>query len=366
MTESKPLYGEALYYPYIDIDDPAWVRTAILFWNRIQTIVPTVISEPYRNSESRILHAEELLIPLACDLQGELLEDLGRRILKYYEHEDGMHGVLESVNGASLEPYDFPPSLPETIVSRTVQARLHPSKVSQSLRQRLVGAEYDEEGFLLVDERFGAFYMSALATRLTQDTGAVAVSNEANAFGLQLNTVLDEVLSRAPAAADGVLMSVVVESLTLDPSVPLQRVIRFRRKNEQRLQDLARNFEDLNAKIESAEAPAELKEKAGRYYRRNVLPEINKLQDALSDAGIGAAMAGMRNTVTLSAAAGTAISKLLDWPVSNFLLGAGAFVTVAEIAVQTHLAGRKIRRESPYSYLLDVERQFALPSKFVD
>jgi hypothetical protein len=32
------MLGSALYYPHIDIDDPAWLRSALLFWDNIYTI----------------------------------------------------------------------------------------------------------------------------------------------------------------------------------------------------------------------------------------------------------------------------------------------------------------------------------------
>jgi hypothetical protein len=359
-----PEFRSALYYPYIDIDDPQWLRTAILFWDRIQTIVPSEISDPYTNCETRLLQDEGLLSPLACDLHGELLDDLGRRVLKY-AGDPRIHGALGSVVGTSINTDRIPRRLPNTLADRTVQRRLHPSKLSPAMRERLVGAEYDDNGFLIIEGPFAAFYMSALATRLARDTGMVALSNEGFAFGLQLDTVLDEVVSDAPGAADGMLMSAVFESLTLDASVPLDRVIRFRRDNERRLQALSLEFENLLEKIGSAEHPRELREKAGRYYAQRIRPEVEDLKDSLHDAGIGAVWAGVRNAVTLSAGAGTAIHQLAGWP-KDILLGAGAFLTVADIAVQSHLAGRKIRRESPFSYLLDVQRRFALPPQFLD
>lgn len=354
-------FRTALYYPYIDINDSQWLRTAILFWDGIQTIVPSEIAEPYTNPETRLLQGEGLLTPLPCDLQGELLEDLGRRVVKYVEQPDLPHGALKKVMGARFDwRRRHPRRLPDMLADRSVQARLHPAKMSHTMRERLAGAHYDDEGFLIVEGQFAAFYMSALATRLARDTGTIALTNDRHAFGLQLSTMLDEVASHTPTAADGLLMSVVFESLTLDASVPIERVVSFRRQNEHRLQALAIRLEDLTEKIGGAEDPRELHEKAGRYYVRRVRPEIESLKDSLADAGIGAIWAGVRNAVILSAGAGTALHQFLGWP-KSILLGAGAFVTVADIGVQAHLAGRKIRRESPFSYLLDVESRFALP-----
>ena len=360
-----PEYGTALYYPYIDIDDSRWLRTAILFWEQIQTIVPSEISHPYANRETRLLQAEGLLTPLACNLRGDLLQDLGRRVIKYIERPELSHGVLNVVVGASHDRARHPGRLPGALVDRSTRAHLHRSKMSPEMLDQLIDAETDEAGFLLVDGPFAAFYMSALANRLARETGTVAVSNDSYAFGIQLDTMLDEVLSDAPAAANGILMSAVFESLTVDASVPLERVVRFRHRNENRLRELGYKFGELSDKIGKSEDLREIKENAGRFYVRTIRTEVEKLKASLEDAGIGAIWTGVRNAVTLSSAAGTAINKLLGVP-ANIVLGAGAFVTIVDIAVQAHLAGRKIRRESPFSYLLDVERRFALPSHLVD
>lgn len=161
------------------------------------------------------------------------------------------------------------------------------------------------------------------------------------------------------------MTSVVVESLSIDASTPIEQVIRFRRQNQARLRELANEFEQLSEKFEKAEDAREIREKASRHYTRHIRPELERLRESLLDASVGAAWYGFKNTVTLSAAAGSAAAALLNCPL-NIVLGAGAFATVVDVGVQAHLAGRKIRRDSPYTYLLDVERRFALPKGFTE
>lgn len=50
------MLGSALYFPHIDIHDPAWLRSAILFWNEIQTIAPTAVNagvKPHQTPEQK-------------------------------------------------------------------------------------------------------------------------------------------------------------------------------------------------------------------------------------------------------------------------------------------------------------------------
>jgi hypothetical protein len=359
-------FGTALYYPYIDIEEPCWLRSAVLFWDGLHTIVPSSIRRPYRDQDTSVLHEEGYLTPLNCDLHGDLLNDLGRRVMGFLQSPERMHRLF----GESLETPDSNALIHGDKVSRGLldqfrMARIHPQKMSPDMRALFANADARESNFLLVDSRFAALYMAALAARLARDIGAAPLSSELGAFGFNIHTILDEVASDRESAASAAMMSVVIESLVIDASIPITRLLRFRRTHEHQLQSLANEFEKLSAEFEKVEDVREMREKAGRRYRRRVRPELERLKEALADARIGAAWAGFRNMVTLSTAAGGAAAHFLGWP-TNILLGAGAFATITEVAVQSHFVGKKIRRDSPYTYLLDVQNRFTLPAQFTE
>ena len=48
-------------YPYIDIRDANWLRSAVLFWDEIQTIAPTSIHNPYHEADTKIREREGYL-----------------------------------------------------------------------------------------------------------------------------------------------------------------------------------------------------------------------------------------------------------------------------------------------------------------
>ena len=47
-------FTKSLYYPWIDIRDEAWIKNAALYWNEIQTIVPSSIEAPYSLDSARL------------------------------------------------------------------------------------------------------------------------------------------------------------------------------------------------------------------------------------------------------------------------------------------------------------------------
>ena len=60
----RPAFSNALYYPTIDIQNTDWLKTAILFWDSISTIVPESLSTPYKQYDTQFLHEIGFLRPL--------------------------------------------------------------------------------------------------------------------------------------------------------------------------------------------------------------------------------------------------------------------------------------------------------------
>ena len=57
------LFEDALFYPKIDIEDEGWLKSAILLWDNISTIVPQSMDMPYKNECSRIMAEAKILHP---------------------------------------------------------------------------------------------------------------------------------------------------------------------------------------------------------------------------------------------------------------------------------------------------------------
>jgi hypothetical protein len=96
------MLGSALYYPFIDVRDQAWLRSAILFWDKIQTIVPTTITKPYLNDDTIICQAEVYLEPLYCELHPEILEKLGKRVISLFDQPEWLTDLL--LDGPKSDP----------------------------------------------------------------------------------------------------------------------------------------------------------------------------------------------------------------------------------------------------------------------
>lgn len=61
------LFSKGLYYPQVDISNTDWLRSNILLWDKIYTIVPRSIAEPYHNDEVKYLADEGIIKPYKVD-----------------------------------------------------------------------------------------------------------------------------------------------------------------------------------------------------------------------------------------------------------------------------------------------------------
>lgn len=61
--ENRMLFENALYYPTIDIKDEAWLKSAVLLWDTISTIVPESEVEPYKTEWTRALAQANVVRP---------------------------------------------------------------------------------------------------------------------------------------------------------------------------------------------------------------------------------------------------------------------------------------------------------------
>lgn len=399
------MLGKALYYPHIDINDPAWLRSAILFWNSLQTIAPRAVKKPYQNKDTKILWQEGFLEPLRCDLHPELLNTLGRRVIALMDRDMfGQRHELDRTNDpntatlvhvdkigseirrqfhrAYIHPEKLSPELRD-LAMRAGLARMHPEKLSLGIRDLLDELRFvsihpekmsrhfrhlfrhaerlrDDDGeWLLVDNRFAETYMSALAALLAKETDISALTNEESSMAVNLHTLLEDVKPSRQSEKRGALVSFIMEALRVDPDTSVNALVAFRRSRKNQLAELSAQFDDISSKISNCESGRELEEKVRDAYVTRVRPKLEALKDELRDSSIQSIWDGVQRAVTISVPAGGALAYFLGLS-GTTLVGAGAAIAVTDLAVKTHLARKKTRRASPYTYLLDVEKKFSL------
>lgn len=399
------MLGTALYFPYIDIRDPVWLRSTLLFWDDIQTIVPSAIERPYQTEDTDICFKEEVLKPLHCDLHQDVIEELGRKVTNLGNRGSYIERAIRKVNPAVSDLIRSLKSTPNEVEDAFIEMGLHPAKMSPEVRylalkfsiSRLhqgkipphlrrmlrdvetgrVHAEklsyelrdlydrsryQDEDGeWLLVDSNFAHAYMSALAAKLSTQLSLSPLTSESKAHGMSFRFLFDEIVDGSSQSAPGALMTVAMRSLSVDASVPIGKIIDFKRKRRDQYLEFKAQVNELSEKISSSDLdPDEIMIEAEKIYRTKIDRGLRQLKRELDHQSISSVWEGAFTAATVSTSATTALAYFshLTGPA---LLGAGAAVAVSAIGVRGYLAGKKMRINNPYSYLHDLKDNFGLP-----
>ena len=94
-------FTKALYYPWIEVRDERWLRTACLYWEKIHTIVPSSLDKPYSKRLSRELEDAGVLEPLKVHSRRPEIEALTADVLAYLDSQEAAELLLGRSPGGS-------------------------------------------------------------------------------------------------------------------------------------------------------------------------------------------------------------------------------------------------------------------------
>ena len=371
------VFSQALYYPWIDIRDEAWLKTSLLYWESIRTIVPQSIEEPYSTETGRQLYDAGFLLPVRVQSGMKEIEELADDVISFLQTNEGAQflvaGPEQGTSWIHVEklPYEF-----------RQLARIHPEKLPWAIRQqfeRLVRSRRRDE-WLEVDTRFADYYMTLLATRLSERIGAGLLTPFANADHLALSVRTDARLAAVVPTvlsgshrywreyeamtprrnmprilAQGLLAQLALERVSVDPDTPVDKILDFRDKHKDELAQFRTKIEQLTATI-STDLPAEaLHQQVMDIYNNEVEPALTNLKKALHARRIQWLSEGLLKIAFLSVSSSSMLVQIgLSVPMA-LLAGSGVSLVVSGILYNVDRA--ESLRSNPYSYLLAMHRE---------
>ena len=347
-------FTKALYYPYIDIRDEAWLKDAMLYWDEIQTIVPISIRQPYKSKTAKQFYDEELLQPLYVESNMNEIKELADDVLKYLESAEAAQALLSK----EISQHDFINSekMPQGITSLV---KMYPDKIPQKIRDSIDASEETIE----VSSPFADFYMTLLATRLSESIGAglltdrIGHSNLASAARIDGNISFRRNRDVPFQLAQGTLADLIFEKIQIDPTTPVKRILKFRKKHADEAGRFRTKIAKMSSVISSNQPHIRLRQQAKDMYKNEVQPAYNALKAGLTDCKIKWATKNLLKIAFVSTVSTSLPLSLLGLAAPQAILaGTGVSLTASTILYNREKA--KMLRENPYAYLLAIEREF--------
>ncbi len=369
-------FTKALYYPWIDIKDEAWLKNAMLYWDKIQTIVPASIEQPYSTRTAREFSDEGLLIPYHVEPNMGQIDELTNDVLKYLESTEGAEVLMlrEISRSDRIHPNKLPRDIQELV-------EIHPEKLPRQIKHTLQDAfsGTQRHDWISVDSRFANFYMTLLATRLSETIGAGLLTNTTTinklATAARLDAKLDIPRSRRHtyhdyddysehmrhrdrplSLAQGTLADLILERIQIDTNTPVKKILKFRNDYADELGRFRTEIAKLTETISNKQLMDAPYQHIEDIYTNEIGPAYNSLKKGLTSNRITWATKSFIKVAFFSTVSSLPLT-LLGLSVPHALL-AGAGISLTASAVLYNHEKAEILRQNPFSYVLAVEKVF--------
>jgi hypothetical protein len=236
-----------------------------------------------------------------------------------------------------------------------------PSKIKQLIRK----PPSSLDGWLDVDERFADFYVTLLATRLSENRGMGLLADEHPFDQLALTAKLDSVPSRGSEGkkvpkqlAQGMLANLVIERIGIDPETPIEKLLKFRQKYADELGTFRTKIGDLTKTIEGDLPLAALSQQVNDIYTNEYLPTFNAFTSALRASRIKFLAESILKVSFFSVPLTSLAVVLAGSSVPHaVLIEAGAALSLTLGAVSYNIDRTNQISQSPYLYLLQAKKK---------
>ncbi len=342
-------FSKALYYPSIDIDDERWLKSAVLFWNEINTIVPESISSPYNNYSTQYLYDEEIIKPIYLNNDHKYVRKVSSDFKRFLDSEEG----LFLLKGSKDELVN--------------DAILYKDKMAPCLLRKLNSFVFDDEEFYHLDPALVSYYMTLLANSISEDKALALVSNNLTNSKLTETIRFDNNTRNINRhyyrgedidydfIKQGLLTNIVIKNICIEETTSLEDIVSFRKHYSDELARFRVNLAKLVSPIEDIYSLDALSERLNTIYTDEFLPAYNDLQFALNSYNIKWFFDNI-SKLSIFSVSTTALPVVLGVDVPQALL-IGTGVSAVSSAVAYNIKKRENLRKNPYTYLLKINSE---------
>lgn len=364
------MFSRALYYPTIDIKNEWWLKSAALFWDSIETIVPESRSKnPYHNITARAFYDNGILKPHIVNPWADDVAELENDIRAFIKTREGKRLLNKSLLNSSIANTKRTAREARDVYLNELNVRMrkeyddlyiHADKLPYTIQEELRNYR-NQDGFILTTAEFLGYYMTLLANNICRREGLSLLTDKAMVNDLSNRVLAEKMGAGIPKGqmADQfttLIYKIIIDNIQIDPTTPVDKIIRFKRKYCDELGRFRMEMSRLTNLDRSGETFRAISEHARNIYENGIMPSVNDLKKALDDTTIKWMVDNYYNYVISSAA--PAALTMIGMPITQTLpISAG--LAVGYTVIGACLARRELMRNSPYTYLMKAKQRFS-------
>lgn len=238
-----------LYYPKINIQDGAWLRNAILYWDEVSSIVPY---ENYEDLSPELLYLESLGVYSAVYPQNlffsPFADDFCKSIVKRitaYEHSNTKNSCGKGRVRIHKNKI-YAPALHELIH----YGKLPPDLLSLFKEKRYIN-DYNAGGWMEIDSRIAQIYMRTLAEY------SIKCSDKDVVLGTNTVTHCREIYNSAYNRPQTQCCKINIEKCLPQPAMDVgyEDILDFKARRKDELSAFREKIRELETNIYNADSP---------------------------------------------------------------------------------------------------------------
>lgn len=359
-------FTKALYYPAIDISNEQWLKNAMLFWDTIQTIVPSSLEKPYNNYTTKAFEDEGLLLPYYVNSGMPEIESISDDVINYLDSPEALAIFNDHYTKGD---YIHPEKLPHEV------KKLFDNSNSLLKITNKIFNNNKHDGFYRVNSQFSNYYMTLLAKNISEKIGVGLLTDSPLSNSLSNLTRLDSYVTTNDnrcypdgrqlrnksintvnkLVSSGCLASIILKDINIDPETSVASILRFRRDHSDELARFRVEIDKLTKSLDVEQPYEALLQNMRDIVINKINPSINDLKIGLKEHSINwlhsflIVTATTTNTIALPS-----IQLGLPVPIA---FGASIGISVIISAVNFNTKRKKILRENPYTYLYELKNR---------
>ncbi len=354
-------FTSALYYPTIDIED-GWAKSAALFWDNIQTIVPDSMRVPYDGRVTQILFDEGILTPHFVNPDYHIVNSLAKDVNNFLETNEGFDLLIKGGNNA-IHDEKLPRGVNEFL-------RIHPGKLPDMIRD-LLDEHISDESWIMMDNRFTSYYMTLLANKICEHERLVLLTDNTLASNLTDKSRLDNQRKVLPRGghwrsddrenstlnlSQGLLSNLILKGIRFSPDSKTEKILKFKKNHQDELGLFRNTLEKLVSDIPDDLPFETLQRNVEDIYINEFKPAYHNFQKALDGFGLKWVNDHIMKVAFFKGGTGALMPYLLGATIPQALL-AGAGISIVTSAISYNQEKAQMLRENPYSYLVSAEKE---------
>jgi hypothetical protein len=371
-----PFKRSILYYPTITVPSNSWLRSSLLYWDEVCSIVP----QDYDGNN---------LISLSKDIHYLMNEGLFRSIrpdqLIHADHyseirENFKNELIDIVNSSEFKKIK---KASRQKVSKFIGlkvpkstmiylgSKIHYDKISHDIfdflkENKLAEKESQFSSWLLFEQNTALLYMSLLAKYLA------GIDKEDTIIGTDRN-IYERLNFKQTNKSDGVqVMSCDFRRIIPSPgnNVSIEDIVKFKRKRKENLAAFQKVLRELQIKLSKAESNSDVKQTL-ISFQQDLKKGLQDLTAVYKDSKMELALKSLKSMINLKSStlvAGVAVVinekyKVAEMPgwLSGLSLAATAVIDVATMFIEARNKKRIELRKSSFSYLYHAQRAGIVP-----